>query len=82
MPVPSLGIVRLESLHYYVHDLPRMRRFLWDTCDFAELGETSPEADARSGMHGVVFRAGECTVVVSVALRPDSPAGRFLARHP
>jgi 4-hydroxyphenylpyruvate dioxygenase len=82
MPVPSLGIVRLESLHYYVHDLPRMRRFLCDTCDFAELGETSPEADARSGMHGVVFRAGECTVVVSVALRPDSPAGRFLARHP
>ena len=82
MSVPSLGIVRLESLHYYVRDLPRFARFMTEKLDFAELGESTPERDAATGMHTVAFRAGECTVLASASLRAGSPADRWLARHP
>ena len=35
----SLGIEKLESLHYYVHDLERSRRFYTEKLDFAEIGK-------------------------------------------
>ena len=41
--VESLGIKRLESVHYYVHDLERSRRFYTEVMDFAEIGESSEE---------------------------------------
>jgi 4-hydroxyphenylpyruvate dioxygenase len=82
MSVPSLGIVRLEATHHYVRDLARFRAFMTDRCDFAEIGVSGPEAEARTGMHTVAFKAGECVVLASTPLRPDSDAGRWLARHP
>ena len=39
--VESLGIKRLESVHYYVHDLERSRRFYTEVMDFAEIGESA-----------------------------------------
>ena len=44
--VESLGIKRLESVHYYVHDLERSRRFYTEVMDFAEIGGSSRGADA------------------------------------
>ena len=46
----SLGIKRLESVHYYVHDLERSRRFYVDMMDFAEIGRCSDEL-TRRGKH-------------------------------
>ena len=44
--VESLGIKRLESVHYYVHDLERSRRFYTEIMDFAEIGGSSEELTA------------------------------------
>ena len=46
-PVESLGIKRLESVHYYVHDLERSRRFYTGVMDFAEIGGSSAELTER-----------------------------------
>jgi 4-hydroxyphenylpyruvate dioxygenase len=43
----SLGIKRLESVHYYVHDLERSRRFYTEMMDFAEIGVSSDELTKR-----------------------------------
>ena len=47
MARPSLGIQRIEALHYYVHDLERTRRFFVDKLDFAEIGLERSRARAR-----------------------------------
>ncbi len=43
--VESLGIKRIESVHYYVHDLERSRRFYTEVMDFAEIGGSASGAD-------------------------------------
>ena len=43
----SIGIKRIEALHYYVHDLERTRRFFVDKLDFAEIGRSGPELEQR-----------------------------------
>ena len=43
----SLGIQRIEGIHYYVHDLERSRRFYCGLLDFAETWRSSPELEAR-----------------------------------
>ena len=44
-----LGITGIDSLHYYVSDLGRMGGFLTDKLDFAEIGRSSEEMEARGG---------------------------------
>ncbi len=46
-PRASLGIERIEGLHYYVHDLERTRRFFVDKLDFVEIGHERPRAGTR-----------------------------------
>ena len=46
----SLGIQKIEALHYYVRDLERTRRFFVDKLDFAEIGASSPDLE-REGRH-------------------------------
>ena len=58
-----LGIKRLESVHYYVHDLERSRRFYVDMMDFAEIGGSSPDLTRRGKQKSVAFMAGNCVVV-------------------
>jgi 4-hydroxyphenylpyruvate dioxygenase len=41
----SLGIKRLDGIHYYVHDLERSRRFYTGKLDFAETWRSSPELE-------------------------------------
>ncbi|MFT4621974.1 MAG: 4-hydroxyphenylpyruvate dioxygenase [Myxococcota bacterium] len=77
-----LGLLGIEGVHYYVHDLERMRRFLVDQLDFSEVGQSSPEIAERGGQLTSVFEAGGVRFVVSQPLRPGGRAARWLRRHP
>lgn len=80
--VESLGIKRIESIHYYVHDLERSRRFYTGTMDFAEIGGSS-EAMTREGREqSVVFMAGNCLVICIAPRGEDGRAARYLRKHP
>lgn len=78
----SLGIRRVESIHYYVHDLARSRRFYCELMDFAEIGESSPELTARGKQKSVLFQAGECNVICSTPEGEGGRAHRYLKKHP
>ena len=78
----SLGIKRLESVHYYVHDIERSRRFYADMMDFAEIGESSKELTERGHQRSVAFMAGNCVVVCIAPEGEGGRAARFLKKHP
>ncbi len=80
--VEPLGITGIESLHYYAHDLDRMRAFLTEQLDFAETGKSSAEMEERGGQRSMVFQAGDIRLVVSQPLREGVRADRWLRRHP
>ena len=80
--IEPLGITGIESIHYYVHDLDRMRAFLTEQLDFAETGRSSDEMEARGGQRALVFEAGQIRLVVSQPLRDGPRAARWLRRHP
>jgi 4-hydroxyphenylpyruvate dioxygenase len=78
----SLGIKRIEGIHYYVRDLARSRRFYVDLLDFAETWRSSPELERTGRQQSACFSAGRIDVVCSSPLDAGSRAGRFLAKHP
>ena len=78
----SLGIKRLESVHYYVHDLERSRRFYVDMMDFAEIGVSSEELSERGRQKSVAFMAGNCVVVCLAPRGEGGRAARYLKKHP
>ena len=80
--VESLGLTRIESVTYYVHDLERSRRFYTETMDFAELGVCSPELEQKGRQKSVAFQAGDLTVICAQGLKPDARASRYLRKHP
>jgi 4-hydroxyphenylpyruvate dioxygenase len=77
-----LGIRRIESIHYYVHDLERSRRFYCELMDFAEIGGSGPEMTERGRQQSLVFRAGDCVVVCSAPAGEGGRAHRYLEKHP
>jgi 4-hydroxyphenylpyruvate dioxygenase len=78
----SLGIKRLEGIHYYVRDLERSRRFYTGKLDFAETWRSSPELEAQGKQKSACFEAGNIRVVVSAPTDGTGRAGRFLGKHP
>lgn len=70
------GIVALESLRTYVHDLERSTRFYLNRLGFALVHESR-----RDGAHERTFRAGSCTVACASPIGEGEPR-RFLERHP
>jgi 4-hydroxyphenylpyruvate dioxygenase len=78
----SLGIKRIEGIHYYVRDLERSRRFYCGMLDFAETWRSSPALEAEGRQRAAVFEAGEIRVTCSSPLGEGGRAARFLARHP
>lgn len=72
-----LGIIAVDSLHFYVRDLERMRRFLIDRLDFAEIGAAEHEGDTS-----VLFQAGDIRLVLTRPGSDASPAARWLRLHP
>ncbi len=80
--LPSLGIKRIEGIHYYVHDLERSRRFYTELLDFAETWRSGPELEARGRQRSACFSAGNINVVCSSPIGEGGRAGRFLSKHP
>ena len=78
----SLGIRRIEALHYYVRDLERSRRFYTERLDFAEVGESSEELVEGGHQRSLVFEAGACRVVCSTPVGEGGRAYRYLQKHP
>ncbi|WP_437851326.1 4-hydroxyphenylpyruvate dioxygenase family protein [Sorangium sp. So ce363] len=80
--VESIGIKRVEALHYYVRDLERSRRFYTEKLDFQEIAASSPELTAAAAQRSIVFQAGECVVVCSQPSGEGGRAWRYLRKHP
>ncbi|MEM9190243.1 MAG: VOC family protein [Myxococcota bacterium] len=78
----SLGIKKLEAIHYYVHDLERSRRFYVDQLDFNEAARSSAELEARGNQTSAVFEAGDCRVICSCPTGEGGRAARWLRKHP
>ncbi|MBK7539389.1 MAG: VOC family protein [Myxococcales bacterium] len=78
----SLGIKRIEGIHYYVHDLERSRRFYTQLFDFAETWRSGPELERAGRQRSACFSAGNINVVCSEPIGPGGRAARFLAKHP
>src|SRR5580765_5995162 len=82
----SLGIKRLEGIHYYVHDLERSRRFYTGKLDFAETWRSSPELENEGRQKSACFSAGSINVVCSTPIDivglGSSRSARFLTKHP
>jgi 4-hydroxyphenylpyruvate dioxygenase len=79
---PSVGITRLEGIHYYVHDLERSRRFYTDKLDFVETWRSSPELEREGRQRSACFCAGNIQVTCSSPIGDGSRASRFLSKHP
>jgi 4-hydroxyphenylpyruvate dioxygenase len=77
-----LGIVRLEAIHYYVHDLERSRRFYAQKMDFAEVAASTPELERPGKQRSAVFEAGAVRVVCSEPSGEGGRAWRWLRSHP
>lgn len=73
----NLGIRRIHSLHQYVHDLDRTRRFFVDGLDFREVGGRVTEHQRSA-----TFRAGQAVFVVSEPIGDGGRASRYLRKHP
>lgn len=78
----SLGLTKLEGVHYYVHDLARSRRFYAERMDFAETSRSSPELQAAGKQRSAVFEAGHARVLVSEPVGEGGRAWRYLRKHP
>jgi 4-hydroxyphenylpyruvate dioxygenase len=77
-----LGIVRIEALHYYVHDLARSRRFYADRMDFAEVARSGAALEAEGRQRSAVFEAGQVRIVCSEPAGAGGRAWRYLRKHP
>jgi 4-hydroxyphenylpyruvate dioxygenase len=78
----SLGIKKIDALHYYVRDLERTRRFFVDKLDFAELGGSGPELEREGHQRSAVFGAGDATFVIHQPVGEGGRAWRYLRKHP
>ncbi|HEY1556266.1 MAG TPA: VOC family protein [Kofleriaceae bacterium] len=78
----SLGIERLEGIHYYVHDLERSRRFYCGKLDFAETWRSTPELEREGRQQSACFEAGNIRVLCSTPAGEGGRAARFLSKHP
>jgi 4-hydroxyphenylpyruvate dioxygenase len=82
-----LGLLGIEALHYYVHDLERSRRFYTERMDFAEVAVSSPRLEAEGRQRSALFQAGEVRILCSApAPGPEGTepgrAARWLRAHP
>ncbi|NVB76898.1 MAG: 4-hydroxyphenylpyruvate dioxygenase [Kofleriaceae bacterium] len=78
----SLGIKRLEGIHYYVHDLERSRQFYTGKLDFAETWRSDPDLEKTGRQKSACFSAGNINVVCSSPVGEGGRAARFLSKHP
>ncbi|MGB1585853.1 MAG: 4-hydroxyphenylpyruvate dioxygenase family protein [Thermoplasmatota archaeon] len=84
MTIENLGIKRVESVDFVVHDLERSRRFYQDKMDFRLVAQSNEGFSAATGEETMVFDAARARVQVTAPVEGDqgSHAARFLRRHP
>jgi 4-hydroxyphenylpyruvate dioxygenase len=80
--VEPLGIKRLESVHYYVRDLERSRRFYTELMDFAEIGGSDEELTKAGRQKSLAFMAANAVVVCIEPRGEGGRAWRWLRKHP
>ena len=78
----GIGILRVEALHYYVHDLDRTRRFFVDQLDFVEMGSSGPQLEREGRQRSAAFRAGDALFVIHQPVGEGGRAWRYLRKHP
>lgn len=78
----SLGIKRLEALHYYVNDLQRSHTFYTEGLDFACVAKSSLSLEERGHQRSEVFAGGDCLVMCSAPVGQGGRAWRYLQKHP
>ena len=78
----TLGLTKLEAVHYYVQDLARSRRFYTERMDFAETHVSSAALEGAGKQRSAVFEAGDCKVLVSEPAGEGGRAWRYLRKHP
>lgn len=79
---PSLGILRVDALHYYVHDLERSRRFYRERLDFAEVAVSGPALERDGRQRSALFQAGDVRILCSEPVGEGGRAWRWLRKHP
>jgi len=80
--VSTIGIKKLEGIHWYVHDLERSRQFYTGKLDFAETWRSSPDLEKQGKQKAACFEAGNVRVVCSSPVGEGGRAARFLGKHP
>jgi 4-hydroxyphenylpyruvate dioxygenase len=86
MGLANLGMKRLESVDFVVHDLARSRRFYEEKLGFRLIARSNEAYAAQTGEETMVFDAAKARVQCS-APAPDadptsSHAAKFLRNHP
>jgi 4-hydroxyphenylpyruvate dioxygenase len=78
----TIGIRKVEGLHYYVRDLSRTRKFLVEALDFVELGVSSPDLEHEGHQRSATFAAGSALITVHEPVGEGGRAWRYLRKHP
>ena len=84
--IENLGIKRVESVDFVVHELERSRRFYQDKLDFRLIAQGNEGYRAETGEETLVFDAAKARVQVTAPTEGEagrqSHAARFLRNHP
>ena len=78
----SLGIKRVENVHFFVRDLERSRSHYIERLDFAETAASTPEYEAEHGEKAILLEAGDVRFLFSTPVGDKGETQRFLAKHP
>lgn len=77
----SLGIKRIDAIHYYVHDLERSHKFYTQLMGFTEMARAGEDLEKEGKQRSALFQAGACKVVVSQPVGEGGRAWRFLKKR-
>jgi 4-hydroxyphenylpyruvate dioxygenase len=78
----ELGILGLDSFHFFVHRTERSRRFYESAFGFAPVAQSGSAMTEETGQASTVYAAGGVHAVVSAPVRPTCRAARYLRHHP
>jgi 4-hydroxyphenylpyruvate dioxygenase len=78
----QIGILRIDSLHFFVHDLERSRAHYTKRLGFVERAVSGPEFHFAHGARASLLEAGEVDFLFLSPTSQDSECGGWLALHP
>ena len=78
----ELGILGVDSYHFFVSDPVRSRRFYEEAFGFQPIARSSAAMTEETGQASTVYAAGAVRVAVSSPVRDTCRAARYLRRHP